>query len=63
MSNAMTIMDVLREMSTSDLVILRHAFIKDRDGSNTSKKTREFCRERIATIDEILKQRDQKGRV
>ena len=52
-----TILDVFREMSTADLVILRNAFIADRDAANTSKQTVAFCRERIALIDEILKGR------
>lgn len=58
-----TIIDVFREMSTADLVILRHAFIADRDAPNTSKQTIAFCRERLALIDDVLKQRDRKGSV
>lgn len=55
----------LREMSTPDLVVLRHAFIADRDAANTSKQTKAFCLERLALIDDALKQRDlnPKGRV
>lgn len=59
----MTILDVFRDMPPLDLVVLRHAFIADRDAPNSSKQTVAFCRERIAIIDEILKERETKGRV
>lgn len=58
----MTVLDVFREMPTLDLVVLRHAFITDRDAPNSSKQTIAFCRERIGIIDDILKERDTKGR-